>query len=93
MNANDVARVLETVFSIPTMEDKVKIDLKISRRTILMLSSVIDRGLDPKDETAAALLDNINEEMKLELRAISDECIQRTGLADTIQKVKNLSNK
>lgn len=92
MNANDVARVLETVLTIPGMTETVKIDLKISRRNILILSSVIARGLNPKEE-AAGLLDNIPEEVIEELNNFSNECLSKAGLSDLNQKLKSLSTK
>lgn len=92
MNANDVARVVETVLTIPGMAETIKIDLKISRRNVLILSSVIARGLNPKEE-AAGLLDNIPEEVIEELNNFSNECLNKAGLSDLNQKLKNLSTK
>lgn len=92
MNANDVARVLETVLSIPGMAETIKIDLKISRRNVLILSSVIARGLNPKEE-AAGLLDNIPEDVIEELNNFSNDCLNKAGLSDLNQKLKSLSSK
>ena len=49
LTTNDVAKVYETILSIPGMNDTVKIDLKISRRNVLLLNNVIERGLTAKD--------------------------------------------
>ena len=93
MNANDVARVLETVLSIPGMTETVKIDLKISRRNILILSSAISRGLNPKEEAVTGLLENIPQEVIDELNNFSEDCLQRAGLTDLNNKLKSLSGK
>lgn len=42
---NEVAKVFDTVLSIPGMSENVKIDLKISRKNVLLLSHFIEQGL------------------------------------------------
>jgi hypothetical protein len=50
---NDVAKVYDTIMSIPDMNATVKIDLKISRKKVLLLNHVIERGLPAKDDDKA----------------------------------------
>ena len=47
----------DTILSIPGMNDTVKIDLKISRRNVLLLNRVIERGLtnNPEEQTSNLL--------------------------------------
>ena len=45
----DVARIYDTVLSIPGMSDNVKIAFNIPRKNVLLLSKVIERGLSLKD--------------------------------------------
>jgi len=40
-NANDVAKIYDTIMSIPGMNEKVKIDMKSSRKNVLLLNRVI----------------------------------------------------
>lgn len=40
----DVARIYETVLSIPGMNDNVKINLNIPRKNILLLSRLLNGG-------------------------------------------------
>jgi hypothetical protein len=40
----DIARIYETVLSIPGMNENIKIALTISRKNTLLLSRVIERG-------------------------------------------------
>jgi hypothetical protein len=40
----DIARIYETVLSIPGMNENVKIVLSISRKNTLLLSKAIERG-------------------------------------------------
>lgn len=41
---NDVAKVYETVLSIPGMNDEVKISFKITRKNLLLLNKAIERA-------------------------------------------------
>lgn len=47
-NTNTIAKVFDTVLSIPGMNDNVKIQLSIPRKNVLLLSKVIERGLSVK---------------------------------------------
>jgi hypothetical protein len=50
LTTNDVTNVYDTILSIPRMNDTVKIDLKISRKNVLLLHKVIERGLTLKQD-------------------------------------------
>ena len=41
----EIAKVYETLLSIPGMNEKIKIDLRIARKNVLFLSKIIERGL------------------------------------------------
>ena len=41
----DIALVYDTLLASPEMNETVKIDLRVSRKTVLLLSGVIERGL------------------------------------------------
>ena len=58
LSTNDVAKVYDTILSIPGMNEIVKIDLKISRKNVLLLNSVIERGLTAKDDDKSSNLPN-----------------------------------
>ncbi len=51
MNANDAAKMFASILCVPGMNETVKIDLKISRKNVLLLSTGIERGLTAKDVT------------------------------------------
>ncbi|MEJ7678735.1 MAG: hypothetical protein WKG06_12930 [Segetibacter sp.] len=48
LTTTDVAKVYDTILSIPGMNETVKIDMRISRKNVLLLNSVIKRGLSAK---------------------------------------------
>ncbi|MBP1222350.1 hypothetical protein [Flavobacterium sp. 1355] len=87
---NEVAKVLDTVLSIPGMGEVVKIDLKISRKNVLFLSHVISDGL-ANEKDSSVLLGSMGEEGLLELKNISEECLQKAGLVELNQKLITLS--
>ncbi|MDP5198997.1 hypothetical protein [Flavobacterium sp. DG2-3] len=87
---NEVSKVYDTVLSTPGMSELVKIDLKISRKNVLLLSHVISKGLDPKSEESS-ILSTISEEGLLDLKKLSEECLQKAGLVELNQKLITLS--
>ena len=95
LTTNDVAKVYDTILSIPGMNETVKIDLRISRKNVLLLNHVIERGLTAKDDDkSSSLLSNVPEENLQELRTIADECLQKAGLIELSEKLNDLgSNK
>ncbi len=48
-STTDIAKIYDTVLSIPGMNETVKIDLRIPRKNVLLLLKVIERGLLIKD--------------------------------------------
>ncbi|MDX9883108.1 MAG: hypothetical protein RBS73_13680 [Prolixibacteraceae bacterium] len=92
LTTNDVVRVYDTVLSIPGMNEAVKIDLKLSRKNVLLLSHVIERGLTVRDdEQTSGLLGNVPEESIKELKAFSSDCLQKAGLVELSEKLNALN--
>lgn len=91
---NEVAKVYDTVLSTPGMNEAVKIDVKINRKTVLLLHSVIERGLMAKDgEQSHGLPDLIPKETVQELKEFSEECLKKAGLTELSEKMKALHGK
>lgn len=87
---SDVAKVFDTVLSIPGMSETVKIDLKISRKNVLLLSHFIEQGLLlEKDDSN--LMGIVSEESLTDLKNISEECLQKASLVELNQKLQTLS--
>jgi hypothetical protein len=92
MTTNDVAKVFDTVLSIPGMNDVVKIDLKISRKNVLLLNHVIERGLSAKDDDKLSVfMTSVPQENLQELKLLADECLQKAGLIELSEKLKTLN--
>ncbi len=90
MTKNDVTRVLDTVLSSPGMSEPVRMDLKISRKNVLLLSHVIEQGLMVQKE-GTSLIGSLSEGDLSELRNIARECLQKGGLIELNDKLMLLS--
>ncbi|MBN8718016.1 MAG: hypothetical protein J0H85_01115 [Sediminibacterium magnilacihabitans] len=92
LTTTDVAKVYDTILSIPGMNETVKIDMRISRKNALLLNSVIKRGLAAKDDDKSSnLLANIPAESLQELNALADDCLTKAGLTELSEKLNSLS--
>ena len=88
---SDVARIYETILSIPGMNDKVKITLQLPRKSVLLLSKIIERGLSSKDpdDKSSNVLDIVPKETLQELTAIANEILEKAGLTAMNQKLQS----
>jgi len=94
LTTNDVAKVYDTILSIPGMNETVKIDMKISRKNVLLLHSALKRGLTTKDdERSSVLLESIPQEALQELHLISEEYLAKAGLTELSEKLNGLGKK
>lgn len=91
LTTNDVARVYDTIMSIPGMNETVKIDLRISRKNVLLLNSVIERGLSAKDDdNSSDLINTVPEENLTELKSFANDCLEKAGLTELSKKLNTL---
>lgn len=92
LTTNDVAKVVETILSIPGMNEMVKMDVKMSRKNLLLLSQVISRGLSAEgDEKSSIVLSGIPKENLGELKTIATEMLEKGGLKELNEKLNSLS--
>ena len=90
MQKNDVARIYDTVLSIPGMNEKVKLSLQITRKNLLLLNKLIERGLNPKDadDKSINILDVIGGDSLQELKDVAYELLDKAGLTEMNQKLQ-----
>ena len=93
LTTDEVAKVYDTILSIPGMNEKVKIDLKITLKNALLLNRVIQRGLINNDEESSDLLDSVSEEALKELNTLAEDCLKKAGLIELSEKLKMLDGK
>lgn len=92
LSTTDVAKVFDTILSIPGMNETVKIDMKISRKNVLLLNNVIKRGLAAKDDDKSSnLLATVPSENLQELNSFADDCLTKAGLTELSEKLNSLS--
>lgn len=89
---NVAAQVFDTIMSIPGMNEVVKIDLKISRKNVLLLNRVIDRGISSNPNESDGVLSNVAQEDLQELITLAHEALQKAGLVELNDKLLNLVN-
>lgn len=93
MNTNDMAQVYDTLLSIPGMNEIVKLDLKISRKQVLLLTQVIEPGLTNEDRASGGMLSVASKESVNELAQIIDDCLDKAGLTELSAKLHVLQKK
>ena len=86
-----IAKVFDTVLSIPGMNDNVKIQLSIPRKNVLLLSKVIERGIFFKDfNEENSIIDIASKETFDELREVANELLTKAGLMEMSEKLNAL---
>jgi hypothetical protein len=90
LTTNDVAKVFDTILSTPGMNEMVKIDLKISRKNVLLLHHVIERGMTIENDVSG-VLGSLSKEGLSELKNVAEECLQKAGIVELNQKLTTLS--
>lgn len=92
LTTNDVAKVVDTILSIPGMNETVKIDLKVSRKNVLLLNQVIVRGLSSETgDKNVGVLAEIPKEILEDLKEIADEILEKGGLTDLNERLNSLT--
>lgn len=82
MNEKELARVYETLLSVPGMNENVKVDLRLPRKSVLLLTQVIEKGMESHSSDA---------DEKQELESVVTNCLAKAGLTELSQKLKNLT--
>ena len=88
----EIGKVYDTILSIPGMNDEIKISLKVSRKNLLLLNKVIERGLNGKEteDKSVSVLEIISKEDLKEIGCIATELLNKAGLIEMNEKIKSL---
>lgn len=86
----EVSQIFETILSVPGMGEKVKVNLQTSRKNLLLLNKVIERGIRGKDvdEKSVSILNGLLPETLQELGLIAEELLEKAGLVEMNEKLK-----
>lgn len=82
-----MARLYETVLSVPGMDEPKKLVAQPKRKVVLILSQVINAALEKKDENGMDLLSFVPAEA-VELKKLADDYLEQTGLTELAEKLK-----
>lgn len=85
MEGKELRLVFDTLLSAPGMSDVVKLDFKISRKLVLLMVEVIQRGIKVKGE---GLPESVDQTLKDELKNYVEGCIERAELTELYHKLK-----
>lgn len=88
---NETSMVYDALLAVPGMSEQVKVDLRISRKQVLLLSNTIRQGLAAKEGMAYDLLSVLPKESVEELSRIADEILEKAGLTALYSKLKQLA--
>ncbi|MCE7053673.1 hypothetical protein LZF95_03215 [Algoriphagus sp. AGSA1] len=91
MANSSLETIYDTLLAVPGMNDTVKIDLKIPRKTVLLLSEVITRGMEQKSEPGKNPI-RISKESEEELNTIISDSLEKAGLTTLSSKLKRLTS-
>jgi hypothetical protein len=91
LTTNEVGQVFDTILSSPGMNDAVRIDMRISRKNVLLLTHVIEYGLTEKGEGGTSLFATASKEARQELIDISNEFLEKAALSELSEKLKALA--
>ena len=87
----DVAKVYDTILSIPGMNDEIKVNLRTSRKNLLLLNKVIERGINGKEseDKSISVLETIPKETLQEIGEIAAQLLNKAGLSEMNEKLKS----
>ncbi len=87
----DLAKIYETILSIPGMNDSIKVGIQIPRKNVWLLSKVIERGLTAKDtDDKSSLLEMLNKETMVALMEVAGQLIEKAGLSAMNEKLQSI---
>ncbi|TDH17783.1 hypothetical protein EXU57_24910 [Segetibacter sp. 3557_3] len=92
-STNDIENLYDTILSIPGMNDTVKIDIRLSRKNVLLLNKVIERGLRPNpDDKSTGLFNVVPPDALEQLSIVASDFLERAGLKELNEKLKSFGN-
>lgn len=92
MNNSNLNTIYETLLSVPGMNDNVKIDLRIPRKTVLLFTEVLREGLKHLGNNDTCCLASVlKEEGNEEIKTIITDSLEKAGLTALSAKLLDYS--
>lgn len=91
----DLKTIFDMLLSVPDgMNAQVKLDFKMSRQGVLILTQIMQRAFGKGDSEAIDMLLSVaSEDAIQELIAIGEQWLQKADLTDLNEKLKQLLKK
>jgi hypothetical protein len=90
MSTKETFKIYDAVFSSPGMLDSVKIDLRVSRKNVLLLARLIENGLKEPEKSKDEMFVQLPKEVVEELLQIPGEFLKKAGLSEFYGKLTSL---
>ncbi|WP_118975775.1 hypothetical protein [Taibaiella koreensis] len=91
MMNNQMEMLYSMLLSVPGMNEKVKIDLRISRNHVLLLAQVMQSGLKKENPDIVGLLSAMPEGSLAEMQALVGDCLAKAELTELNGKLLTFS--
>jgi hypothetical protein len=90
LSEKEISMLYETVLSSPGMNENVKLSIVVSRKNALLLSSLIDSGIDHENGTNKLFVVAGEESLEL-LKKLSVDILEKAGLSGLQERLKVLN--
>ena len=90
MKSVEMNQLYETLLCSPGMKEPVKIDMRISRQSILLLSQIIQKGLSETGSQALDFATIAGAESSIELQEMLKNCLEKANLGELDKRLAKL---
>ncbi|WP_198342243.1 hypothetical protein [Pedobacter psychrophilus] len=85
-----MTQLYETLLCSPGMKESVKVDLRISRKSILLLSQIIQKGLTDSGAQSSEFATIAGTESSHELQEMLKNCLEKANLFELDERLAKL---
>lgn len=89
-NVKEVSAFFDALLSAPGMNEKVKLDMRLSRRDVLLLVSVLSNGAN-RSNSSEELVAMFNEACVEVAGRVESEMLEKSGLTDLSERMRAIS--
>ncbi|HMH35254.1 MAG TPA: hypothetical protein VK543_19600 [Puia sp.] len=90
MPVKEISKIYDTVLCSPGMTDSLKIDMRITRKNVLLISRLIENGLVNNEHQKDEIFAQLPKETTDELLIVRDDILKKAGLNEFYEKLKSL---
>jgi hypothetical protein len=86
----EMTQLYETLLCSPGMKETVKVDVRISRKSILLLSQIIQKGLTESENQASDFAIIAGVESSNELQEMLKNCLEKANFFELDERLVKL---